>query len=146
MFLEVVNNLFLGDKNTARNYSEIEKAGVSLVVSVGGGCLQLPGGVEHVRLHVRDDNQDSLLQHLHDVVKLIEQHVTDGDGVLVHCQAGVSRSPAVVMGYLIRYRGSTVEEALATVRRVRPRARPREKLMDELHEYFQLGLAERNPG
>ena len=52
MFLEVVNNLFLGDKNTARNYSEIEKAGVSLVVSVGGGCLQLPGGVETVRLHV----------------------------------------------------------------------------------------------
>ena len=146
MFLEVTDNLFLSDKNTLKDISEVDKHGVSLVVSVAGGRLQLPAGVEHVKLHVKDDNKDSLLHQLDEVVQLIHHHVSRGDKVVVHCQAGLSRSPAVIMAYLVRFRRLTVEEALAEVRKVRPRARPRERLLEDLQKYFEICLAERGNG
>ena len=143
MLLRVIDTLFLGDKNTVKNSSELLSHEVRLVVSVAGGALQLPAGVEQVRLHVKDDNQDSLLPHLDEAVKLIDQHLSQGSTVVVHCQAGISRSPAVIMAYLIRFKGMTVEEALEVVKRVRPRANPRQKLLDDLIKYQQLCLNNR---
>ena len=145
MLLEVVDNLFLGDKNTVKEQSKLDRDGFSLVVTAAGGVgLQLPDGFTHVRLHVRDNGEDSLLPELDTVVELIDKHLSRGDKVLVHCMAGLSRSPAVIMAYPIRYRRLTVEEALDVVRRVRPRARPRGRLMEDLDTYFdQWSVGER---
>ena len=44
--------------------------------------------------------------------------------VLVHCKAGVSRSVALVIGYLIEAEHMTYDAALAAVRTTRPRAQP----------------------
>ena len=50
MLLKVVDNLFLGDKNTVKDQSKLDREGVSLVVSAaGGGGLQLPDVVTHVK-------------------------------------------------------------------------------------------------
>jgi dual specificity phosphatase 12 len=45
-------------------------------------------------------------------------------GVLVHCQAGVSRSAAVVVAHVMRTRGVDPDEALAIVRAAHPAADP----------------------
>lgn len=43
---------------------------------------------------------------------------------LIHCAAGVSRSAAVLAGYLMQTRGMTYDEAVALIRAGRPRVRP----------------------
>ena len=106
-----------------------------MVSAGGGGRLVLPSTIEHIVLHLKDNNSGGLLEVLEEVVARVEEVVEGGAGVLVHCQAGLSRSPAVVVAYLVRWRGMGVEEALALVREGRPRARPRETLMEELHTY-----------
>lgn len=46
--------------------------------------------------------------------------------VLVHCSAGISRSPSVVMAWLITRRGKSFEEAFEMVKRCRPYIMPNE--------------------
>ena len=41
-------------------------------------------------------------------------------GVLVHCQAGMSRSATITAAYLMKVLGLGVEEALEMIRKVRP--------------------------
>lgn len=41
-------------------------------------------------------------------------------GVLVHCQAGMSRSATIVAAYLMKVLGVEVDEALDMIRNVRP--------------------------
>eukprot|EP01062_Namystynia_karyoxenos_P046234 TRINITY_DN34560_c0_g1_i1.p1 TRINITY_DN34560_c0_g1~~TRINITY_DN34560_c0_g1_i1.p1 ORF type:complete len:205 (+),score=36.35 TRINITY_DN34560_c0_g1_i1:75-617(+) len=55
--------------------------------------------------------------------------------VLVHCQAGRSRSATVLAAYLIRAHGLTAEEAVAEVRRARPIAQPNPGFVRQLREY-----------
>ncbi|KAG2490222.1 hypothetical protein HYH03_011347 [Edaphochlamys debaryana] len=52
--------------------------------------------------------------------------------VLVHCQAGVSRSPTVVIGWLMHSRGLSADDATALVRRRRPCADPNEGFAAQL--------------
>ncbi|KAJ3535882.1 hypothetical protein NMY22_g6284 [Coprinellus aureogranulatus] len=73
---------------------------------------------------------DSAVQIIHAALKSKK-----GAGrILVHCQAGVSRSPAIVTGYLMKRNGLTLEEALGQVIRARPQALPNPGFLQQLKE------------
>ena len=95
---------------------------VSLVVSAGGGSsLCLPASIHQINMRMRDNNKDSFLEHIDEVVHSIEEGLQAEKKVsrvtllpthqsyqfdlfwqvLVHCQAGMSRSPAVVAAFLV---------------------------------------------
>ena len=115
MLVEVLSNLYLGDKNSFNDLERLQRLGVKLVVSLSGGNLSLPEDVQQITIHIRDNNQDSILSVIDDVVHRMDQYLASGRGVLVHCMAAMSRSPSVVMAYLMRYQGLNVEEALHKV-------------------------------
>jgi hypothetical protein len=63
--------------------------------------------------------------------------------VLVHCQAGVSRSVTVVVAYLMRDQARkgvlpSLETCLAHVSRVRPSAKPNAGFLDRLSEFHRV--------
>lgn len=65
--------------------------------------------------------------------------------VLVHCKAGISRSPSVVVGYLLHKDPTqTVAEALAKVQLARPIASPNEGFVAQLEEYRTELLKQRS--
>ncbi|XP_055007862.1 dual specificity protein phosphatase 19 isoform X2 [Boleophthalmus pectinirostris] len=55
--------------------------------------------------------------------------------VLVHCNTGVSRAPAVVIGYLMSCDGMSFEDALSLVRTARPNSAPNPGFMEQLQKY-----------
>ncbi|KAK3331211.1 protein-tyrosine phosphatase-like protein [Apodospora peruviana] len=63
---------------------------------------------------------------------------TDGK-VLVHCSQGVSRSGAVVVGYLMRKEKKGVRAALAEVRMRRSKVDPREEFLEQLEIWGRCG-------
>ncbi|KAF8911671.1 protein-tyrosine phosphatase-like protein [Gymnopilus junonius] len=54
--------------------------------------------------------------------------------VLVHCTAGVSRSPTIIVVYLMRAYGMSLKDALGMVIRARPSANPNQVLLQRLKE------------
>jgi protein-tyrosine phosphatase len=81
------------------------------------------GGMVHLHLPLADRADADLLTWLGVANAFIDRARRDG-GVLVHCAAGVSRSAAVVMGYLMWKYGHSLQDALRIVRRARPCVRP----------------------
>jgi len=57
--------------------------------------------------------------------------------VLVHCEGGISRSPTIVIAYLMRYNGMTLKDALEHVSQKRPIISPNMGFMNELKKYEQ---------
>lgn len=87
----------------------------------------------HGTLHVARDACHSRLQQLwwllsrcpkrpppHPVSTTAEKVRLDNQKVLVHCMSGLSKSPAVVVYYLMRHRGWRLSEAYSWVKDRRP--------------------------
>jgi protein-tyrosine phosphatase len=59
----------------------------------------------------------------------------------VHCMAGISRSSAVIIAYIMRRLGVNFENALAYVKAKRPKINPNEGFIHQLKVYeADLGL------
>jgi predicted protein tyrosine phosphatase len=59
--------------------------------------------------------------------------------VLVHCAQGVSRSAAVLIGWLMAREGLSYEVALAQMQAVRPQVQPNPGFVMQLREFERLG-------
>ncbi|KAK6034874.1 dual specificity phosphatase, catalytic domain protein [Cooperia oncophora] len=55
--------------------------------------------------------------------------------VLVHCNAGISRAATFVISYLMVYHGMSLELALETVKKARPKVRPNMGFMKQLKSF-----------
>jgi hypothetical protein len=60
------------------------------------------------------------LEALRDVANLIDRYWSHRAGVLVHCGAGVERSPLVVAMWMVRRLGLTLDDAYAWLKAHRP--------------------------
>lgn len=69
------------------------------------------------------------------VADLIEMARRRGYGSVVHCAAGVSRSAALTLAYLLKYTDLSLLEAFRHTRTVRPVIRPNSGFMKQLAAY-----------
>jgi len=76
------------------------------------------------RFAIIDFDEADLGNKLADPVRALNDLLSAGHRVYVHCNAGVCRAPATVLGYLCHYRGMEIERGLEYIRRNRPQAHP----------------------
>ncbi|XP_077392890.1 dual specificity protein phosphatase 12 isoform X2 [Festucalex cinctus] len=98
--------VFIGtaaDLNDMRGLSEATITHIVTVDSVDPGPL-LPVDSRFCKkwINVLDEVTSDLLSHMDDCYLFIQQAVDGGGAVLVHCQAGRSRSATIVTAYLMK--------------------------------------------
>ncbi|XP_053293766.1 dual specificity protein phosphatase 18 [Pleuronectes platessa] len=131
---QITPTLFLGSADAPLNAALISQKSITLIVNatLSHTCPAYPG-VECVRVPVSDLPSARLGDHFDRVADRI--HGNRAGGTLVHCAAGMSRSPALVMAYLMRYRGVTLCQAHRWVQESRPWVRLNAGFWDQLLKY-----------
>ena len=123
---------------TALSPSALASCGISLVINATVELPLLPvDGARAVRVSVRDDTMTNLYQHLDTITTTIREEAEQDGVVLIHCVAGVSRSAALCLAYLIRYYCS-LGEAWRYVKTIRPWVRPNYSFMEQLGEWEKV--------
>ena len=117
------SRVLLGDAGLAM---AMVAAGAERLVDLRGETRPpgLPVPIDHFPIMDLEPDQDELIARA-------AAHVAAGTQVGVYCQAGISRTAAVAIGYLL-LGGATLAAATATVRRVRPQAMPALELQHSL--------------
>ncbi|XP_062867896.1 dual specificity protein phosphatase 10 [Trichomycterus rosablanca] len=130
--------LFLGNERDAQDLDLLLRLNISYVVNV---TTHLPlyhlntGLVRYKRLPATDNSKQNLRQYFEEVFEFIEEAHQSGRGVLVHCQAGVSRSATIVIAYLMKHTLMTMTDAYKYVRSRRPVVSPNLNFMGQLLEF-----------
>ncbi|EPS42806.1 hypothetical protein H072_3225 [Dactylellina haptotyla CBS 200.50] len=111
---------------------------VTDVLSIGSQPLVMVQGVTYHRLPLSDEVSSSI-RSVSDRANEIIKDVSERPGriIFVHCSAAVSRSPTVIVAYLMRHRRMTLYDALAQVIQARPSVCPNAGFLGQLRELEQ---------
>jgi protein tyrosine phosphatase len=77
------------------------------------------GNIDYLHLQVEDfgaPNMEELVQ----AVDFIDQQISSGKPVMVHCAAGKGRTGAVLAAYLVKKQNLTADQAIEKLRGMRP--------------------------
>ncbi|KAN0088086.1 Protein-tyrosine phosphatase-like protein [Tylopilus felleus] len=120
-------SLFLGSMSATMDRELLKSHHITHLVQV----LDAPwlpvsekDGFRCLRIDIHDKPTADLKPHLEGACQYIASALTSGGNVLVHCQQGISRSPAIVIAYLIHNLGMSYDQAHALVKRNRPCINP----------------------
>lgn len=131
--------LFLGSQDSV-DLVNIADLGISHVLSVG---IEMPNigshtGVTNLFITCLDLPETDLLLILDKCNEFLVSAKERGGRVLVHCNAGVSRSTSVVIGYLMLVNGMSFSDAYCLVKLKRSCCRPNDGFLKQLQQINQL--------
>ena len=136
----ITGDLALGNLAAASDPDALTHHGIRAIVDASNreGNARYPG----IRYHeVRIDDPDQrLAEFLPGVVAFIDEARRDGP-VLLHCVAGISRSPTLAICYLHERYGLSLAAALQHVRSRRAQVNPHPLFLRVIHEYYLVRLA-----
>ncbi|KAL3665323.1 hypothetical protein V7S43_009364 [Phytophthora oleae] len=117
--VEVTTGVFVGSVHAAFNVEALKSNKISHVLNLAGSYATFPEDFTYLSLSIRDKEYASLLSCLPIAMVFIDAGLKSG-GVLVHCAGGRSRSPAVVMAFLMMKQQMSYADASAQVKALRP--------------------------
>lgn len=145
---KIRDGVFIGSIHGLEYQEALKANGITGIISVLRSSVpdMTEHGFKHIQIQVDDEDSENILQHFGETNKFIEEILKDGQGVLVHCAAGVSRSVAIVCAYILyaahqNGTDSTVDEALEEVKQHRTSAGPNDGFMEQLQVYVDCGYS-----
>ncbi|KAF9559161.1 hypothetical protein CPC08DRAFT_763500 [Agrocybe pediades] len=129
---EVIPGLWIGDLQSALNVKLLKERGIFSVLSAMRGRITVHETFIRHQIMLDDTEDADVLTHLLPAIHFIEAELGKGRGVLVHCQAGISRSSTIVAAYLMYSKKINPEAALDMIRKVRPSVEPNQGFLRQL--------------
>jgi len=86
-------------------------------------------------IYASDHPGFNIALHLDSAADFIKQGLDNGNGVLVHCHMGISRSTTCIIAYLLKYEGMDLSSALNLCKSSRPIVNPNPGFMIQLKSY-----------
>ncbi|XP_040428343.1 dual specificity protein phosphatase 12 isoform X1 [Cygnus olor] len=131
--------LYVGGAGSCSSPASLAAAGVVAVLTVDAEESPAVPGVRTLHVRARDEPGADLLSRLDECAAFIGAARASGGAALVRCQAGVSRSVAVVTAYLMKTQGLGWEEAYAAVRAAKPDVEVNPGFQGQLKLYEAMG-------
>lgn len=144
---KIADFLFLGSVNDAQDPVQLARNHIRYIINVSNEEYWTVDKNVVVYPFRIDDTMNANITPLFKATRTIiervrrehyEAKVAGSDSppcVLVHCQKGISRSPTIVMAYLIYRNGWSLSEAMQHVTRRRPIVEPNLGFMDALKQF-----------
>ncbi|KAG5829974.1 dual specificity protein phosphatase 19a [Anguilla rostrata] len=132
--------LLLASQDAAQDFGTLRKFKVSHILNVAYGVENAFTDLFiYKTLSILDLPDTVITSYFDECFQFINQAESEKGVVLVHCNAGVSRSAAVVIGYLMSKEGLAFDDAFAAVKVARPAICPNPGFLEQLKKYRPQG-------
>ncbi|KAH3757873.1 Leucine-rich repeat protein SHOC-2 [Pelomyxa schiedti] len=132
---QIIPHLWLGSIAAAKNRNFLVENNVTHIVSVVARNYNhswYPHLCKYLVIEADDEPETDLLSKFSSCHQFIDEGLSQGSSVLVHCAVGASRSATVVISFLMKKLNLPMAEALAMVQTARPCVSPNYGFMEQL--------------
>jgi len=136
---QVTPFLFLGNMKDASSAEGLARLGIDHVLNVTAAspAYDMSTSITYKQLHAADNGYQNLKQYFDEAFAFIDLARSRNGSVLIHCQAGVSRSPTIAVAYLIKQFLMSLVDAYKFVKNRRAIISPNLNFMGQLLEFEQ---------
>lgn len=130
---QVTPRLFIGSYDEASDLYWLMRNKITRVVNMSEEHVNyFPDNFLYFRGDAFDHPSQSLLKIFKEGYKFMIEGMKNGGSILVHCHAGISRSASMVIYYLMKTYGWSLNKSFAYLKKLRPRIQPNSGFMDQL--------------
>eukprot|EP00095_Tigriopus_kingsejongensis_P000103 snap_masked-scaffold1424_size42081-processed-gene-0.5 protein:Tk00103 transcript:snap_masked-scaffold1424_size42081-processed-gene-0.5-mRNA-1 annotation:"dual specificity protein phosphatase 12-like" len=140
---KIERNLYLGNMEAATDVILLESHGITHIVTLDSVPLPrkissfLPK-IRNLHIQVTDLPDEDILSFITQALAFINDGISSGGSVLVHCFRGKSRSATVVIAFLMQKYNLSLEQAFARVKVKRDCVNPHEGFLAQLKLYESM--------
>ncbi|KAG1955412.1 dual specificity protein phosphatase 22 isoform a [Pimephales promelas] len=137
---KVLPDLYLGNFKDARDREQLARNNITHILSIHDTATPILQEMTYLCISAADSPTQNLIQHFKESITFIHKSRLKGEGCLVHCLAGVSRSVTLVVAYIMTVTSLGCQDALAAVKLARPCASPNVGFQTQLMEFESTQL------
>ncbi|KAG6377395.1 hypothetical protein JVT61DRAFT_15191 [Boletus reticuloceps] len=134
---EIVPRLWIGNLPSALDVVSLKAKKIFSVVTAMRGRITINATFNKYQINIDDSADEDVLVHFLPSISFIQKELDKGRGVLVHCQAGLSRSATIVAAYLMYTRKLDPSAALDMIKALRPHTEPNQGFLQQLEIFHQ---------
>lgn len=129
------SNLHIGDQWAAANIDELKRYNITHILNVTPITIPVINGIIYERVPMLDDvSQILMIDESFNFLKGINGNV------LVHCQAGRSRSAAILIAYIMYKDKISYEESYNIIKKYRPMIELNSGFVKQLNNFIQFQI------
>ncbi|XP_061058896.1 dual specificity protein phosphatase 19 [Eubalaena glacialis] len=128
--------LLLGSQDAAHDLDTLKKHKVTHILNVAYGVENaFLSDFVYKSISILDLPETDILSYFPECFEFIEQAKMKDGVVLVHCNAGVSRAAAIIIGFLMNSEEISFTSAFSLVKNARPSICPNAGFVEQLRTY-----------
>ena len=105
--VEILPNLYLGNIINAANYELLKELNITTIFNITEEHANyFPDDFAYHKVVIKDKKNASLSQEFYTAVDQLHEAINKETPVLVHCHHGRSRSVALIIAYLLKYKST----------------------------------------
>jgi protein-tyrosine phosphatase len=133
---QILPHLYLGGHEMTTEVDMLHQLDVSHILSITVDSYNhFPGEFTYRQFNLLDSAEANLLEILEPAFAIIDAAKIKGKAAYVHCSFGMSRSPSVVMAYLMKSERISLSAAFQKVKKLRPVTAPNYGFIEKLVGY-----------
>ncbi|KAF8583323.1 phosphatases II [Ramaria rubella] len=141
---EIIPGLYLGPFQVSKSLETLQHLGITHIVCIRDAKEafsvkpRFPERIRYLVLDVEDSEEQNLIRLFPGAKQFIYEAIATGGSVLVHCNGGISLSPAFVVMFVMEHHHLGYEDALHMVQNRRYCISPNGGFMTQIKEYESI--------
>ena len=106
---EIVPNLYLSNWTTGEDKKKLKKYNIKAVITLQMKTksediikFYKDNDIQFYHIKINDSPEENIQNYFDSTYNFINENINNGNNVLVHCMAGISRSATIVIHYLLK--------------------------------------------
>jgi len=132
------DGVFLGNLGAAADKDLLRRNNIAVILQIlDVDWVPFPSEFQYHQVKIDDATDVDIYRHFPSCCQVLDEALANRQNILVHCHMGQSRSPTVVIAWLMRRYRMTEAEAMALAVRSRPCVRPNVGFIQQLSQWAQ---------
>ena len=132
---KITDKIFLGDLTYASKIETLKTKKISSIISLCGKLSPKYSNTFNQKIiYVEDLPSENIIQYFKECIEFIEKNKT----IYIHCLCGISRSPTIVIAYLMWKKHSSYFDTFQFVKKIRNSINPNGGFTQQLKIFDKL--------